>query len=218
MKSINIFAVVLAGIAIIISLSTKGAVANDQLAQKVIDRGSIRIGYMVYPPLLIKDEKTGKLSGISYDLIEASAKKLNLKTEWTEEVGWGTAIEGLKTGRYDMLGCQMWPNSARAREALFSVAPMNSVLYPYVRAGDTRFSTDISKLNSASYKISVLDGEMSTFIAAESFPNAKLMRHSSSHQLLATLKNLIEDNLFAQTISPCVHSATALHLRVVKHH
>ena len=98
---------------------------------------TIRVGYIVYPPLLEKNPTTGKFSGISYDIVEAVAKKLNLKTEWTEEVGWGTALEGLNTNRYDILGTQMWPNEAREKVVMFSVAPMNSVIYPYVKKGDT---------------------------------------------------------------------------------
>jgi len=152
----------------------KNEAVRASVYDTVIARGEIRVGYIVYPPLLIKDEESGKLSGISYDLIEAAAQQLNLKTNWVEEVGWGTAIEGLKTKRYDILGTQMWPNSARAREALFSEAPMNSVLYPYVKAKDTRFSKDLSILNSDQYTIGAIDGELATFIAKEDFPKAKL--------------------------------------------
>ncbi len=146
----------------------------QSVADKVINNGEIRIGYIVYPPLLSKDQTTGKLSGVSYDIIEEAAKRLNIKTNWTEEVGWGSALEGLKTKRYDLLGTQMWPSSARAREAVFSIGPMNSVLYPYVRAGDNRFNNDLSKINSSDVTISAVDGELSTFIAAEDYPNAKL--------------------------------------------
>ncbi len=148
--------------------------SQSSVSDKVIQSGELRIGYIVYPPLLFKDPATGQLSGVSYDLVEEAAKKLNLKTNWVEEVGWGTAMEGLKTGRYDILGTQMWPNSARAREVVFSSAPMNSMLYPYVKAGDTRFNTDLTKLNSSEYTVSAVDGEMATFIAAQDYPKAKL--------------------------------------------
>ena len=108
------------------------------------------------------------------------AQKLNLKTNWVEEVGWGSAIEGLKTKRYDILGTQMWPNSARAREAVFALAPFNSVIYPYVRAGDNRFSGDLTQLNSSQFTISALDGEITQFIATEDYPQAKV---NTLHQL-----------------------------------
>jgi ABC-type amino acid transport substrate-binding protein len=169
----NIIIGIIAIIALFIGISATRQTKFSSVADRVISNGEIRIVYIVYPPLLYKDTESGQLSGVSYDIVEAAAKKLNLKTNWVEEVGWGSALEGLKTRRYDMLGTQMWPNSARAREAVFSVPPMNSVLYPYVKAGDTRFN-DLKKINSNQVTISAVDGEMATFIAAQDYPNAKL--------------------------------------------
>lgn len=174
MKYSNFIIGVLAIVALVFSISAKNQTKSQSLADNIIDKGEIRIGYIIYTPLLIKDENTGQLSGVSYDLVEATAKKLNLKTNWVEEVGWGSAIEGLKTKRYDILGTQMWPNSARAREAVFSTAPFNSVIYPYAKTGDTRFTGNLSKLNSNQYTISTVDGEMANFIAKEDYPNAKV--------------------------------------------
>ncbi len=188
----NIIIGIIAIVALVVGFSAMKQNKSQSVADKVIDSGEIRIGYIVYPPLLIKDQTTGKLSGISYDLVEAAAAKLNLKTNWVEEVGWGSAIEGLKTKRYDILGTQMWPNSARAREAVFSIAPMNSVIYPYARAGDNRFS-DLSKLNSDQYTISVVDGEMATFIAAQDYPKAKLSTLSQLSSFAEVYLNIINN-------------------------
>ena len=170
----NIIIGVIAVVALIVGFSAMKQNKSVSVADKVVDSGEIRIGYIVYPPLLFKDQATGKLSGVSYDLVEATAKKLNLKTNWVEEVGWGSAIEGLKTKRYDILGTQMWPNSARAREAVFSIAPMNSVLYPYVRSGDNRFDGNLDKINSNQITVSAVDGELATFIAKDDYPLSKL--------------------------------------------
>ncbi len=170
----NIIIGIIAVIALVVGLSAIKQTKSSSVADKVINSGEIRIGYIVYPPLLIKDQTTGELSGVSYDLVESAAKNLNLKTKWVEEVGWGSAIEGLKTGRYDILGTQMWPNSSRAREAVFSMGPMNSALYPYVRSGDNRFNGNLQKINSNQITVSALDGELATFIAKEDYPLAKL--------------------------------------------
>lgn len=175
---------------------------QTSVSDKVIKSGELRIGYIVYPPLLFKDPATGQLSGVSYDLVEAAAKKLNLKTNWVEEVGWGTAIEGLKTGRYDILGTQMWPNSARAREAVFSNAPMNSVLYPYVKTGDTRFNGDLSKLNSNQYSVSAVDGEMATFIAAQDYPQAKLNTLPQASSYAEVFLNIVNNKADITFVEP----------------
>lgn len=169
MKKIIISTVfVLAVIFLIVLISSKNKNSS-------FDSETIRVGYIVYPPLLEKSPTTGELSGVSYDIVEAAAKKLGLTTSWVEEVGWGTALEGLNTNRYDILGTQMWPNEAREKVAVFSIAPMDSVLYPYVKKGDTRFSNNLSALNSSEYKISTVDGELAVFIAQEDYPQAKLV-------------------------------------------
>ncbi len=173
-KNLSFVAIIVAIVALIISFSVTNKNKSQSVSDRVIQSGEIRIGYIVYPPLLYKDQTTGKLSGVSYDIVEAAAKKLDLKTNWVEEVGWGTSIEGLKNNRYDILGTQMWPNSARAREAIFSIAPMNSAIYPYVKSGDTRFSEGLTNLNSSQYTIGVLDGEMAAFIAKDDYPLAKV--------------------------------------------
>lgn len=192
---------VIAVIALIVSFLAIRQNKLQSVSDQVINRGEIRIGYIVYPPLLFKDQATGKLSGVSYDLVEAAAKKLNLKTNWVEEVGWGSAIEGLKTGRYDILGTQMWPNSARARETVFSIAPMNSVLYPYVRSDDNRFNLDLTKINSNDVVVSAIDGELATFIAQDDYPLAKLNalpQLSSYAEVFLNIVNNKADVTFAE--------------------
>ena len=161
---------------------------QDSVASKVLSSGEIRIGYIMYSPFLYKDETTGKLTGLSYDIVEAAAKNLGLKTNWVEEAGWGTAFEGLTAKRYDILGTQIWPNSARAREGVFSIAPFSSVLYPYVKAGDTRFSADLSKLNSDKVTIVTTDGDIAVSIANTDYPLAKL---STLPQMSSTAETLL---------------------------
>ena len=168
----NLLKIVITVIAIIalISLFT----GDEEQATQNNSTSPITLGYIVYPPLLEKDTETGELSGVSYDIVTAIAEKLGREVEWTEEVGWGTALEGLNTNRYDVLGTQMWPNEAREKVAEFSLAPMDSVLYPYVRADDSRFDNDLSKLNTPDVRVSAVDGELAVFIAAEDYPEAEL--------------------------------------------
>jgi len=163
--------------------SDKNSMTNDTL----------RIGYIVYSPSLVKDLVTGQFSGFSYEIVEAIAKKVGLKTEWVEEVGWGTALEGLKTNRYDMVGTQMWVTEGRDKQALFSISPIDSVAYAYVRKGDTRFTKDLSILNSENYTISVLDGEITTNIAKEDFPKAKTLALPQLSSIAEVYLNVLQN-------------------------
>jgi len=153
----------------------------------------IKLGYIIYPPLLSKNASTGELSGVSYDIVEAVANKLNIETEWTEEVGWGTALEGLKTNRYDVLGTQMWPNKEREAVADFSIAPMNSVLYLYVRSDDNRFDNNLNAINSSEVRISTIDGELAVFIATEDYPEAQLLSLSQLSSYAEVFLNIVQN-------------------------
>jgi len=175
MKNNNIKIVIGVVVIVIVAVGIFKLIKQDKyVTEGVIENNELRVGYIIYPPLLTKDANTGELSGISYDLVEEVAKELGLTANWVEEVGWGTAIEGLDTGRYDVLGTQMWPNEAREKKAVFSVAPMNSVIYPYVKKGDDRYSSDLSVINAPENRIIALDGEMAVFIAQEDYPKATL--------------------------------------------
>lgn len=154
--------------------SLSGAGSRDDLKSQIMKRGVIRVGYVIYPPSLIKDPNTGKLSGIFYDALNAAGTNLGLKVEWVEEVGWGSMIEGLRAGRYDMIGNPVWSSSARATKAEFTIPLTYSLISAYVRTGDHRFDNDFSAIDSPNVRISVIDGEISGTIAKQQFPSAKI--------------------------------------------
>jgi polar amino acid transport system substrate-binding protein len=193
---VAIIIILFLGVLFIFSMVNKDEV-NSQF-----DGDVLKVGYIIYSPSLVKDPATGDFSGFSYDIFEAVADKLGYETEWVEEVGWGTAIEGLKTQRYDVIGTQIWPTEARKKEAIFSISPMDSVSYAFVREGDNRFDNGLDILNSDEYTISILDGEISTEIASTDFPNAKtisLTQLSSWSEVLLNVVNNKADVTFSES-------------------
>ncbi len=145
---------------------------------QVIKSGTIRCGYVIYPPCVVKDPNTGKLSGIFVEVLEKAADNLKLKVDWKEEVGWGTMIEGLEAGRYDIVPTGIWPNATRGRQADFTIPLYYSAIGVYVRSKDNRFnSNNLSKINSSDIKISTIDGQVPDVIAREQFPLAKRVSH-----------------------------------------
>jgi ABC-type amino acid transport substrate-binding protein len=145
----------------------------DSLYDRVLKTGKIRAAYIVYFPLLMKDPNTKKFSGIGADALDLIAKRLGVKLEMTEEVPYGTMIEGLKTNRYDMIACPVWANATRARMADFSHPLYYSKICAYTKAGDKRLDSSLSGLNNGKYKIACIDGEMCAMIANADFPNAR---------------------------------------------
>lgn len=174
---------------------------NISVYDRVLSAGLIRCGYVNYPPGFVKDPNTGKPSGIFVDVMEKVARNLKLRLEWSEEVGWGSMIEGLQTNRYDMICSPVWANSTRARLADFGPPLYFSGIGVYVRKGDRRFVSDLAKINNSSVKIATIDGEMSSIIASTDYGQAQtisLPQLSDDSQLLLNVSSGRADVAFVE--------------------
>lgn len=160
--------------------------------ERVIHSGRLRCAYVIYPPSCMRDPNSGKLSGISIDAIELIAQKLGLKVDWTEEVGWGTMLEGLQADRYDIIATAVWTNVSRAKVAAFSNALFYTPLYVCVRAEDHRFDNDLSKINSDGIKIATIDGGIGQIVAEEDFPKSKVLSMPQMTDLSQSLLNVAD--------------------------
>jgi len=179
-----------------------GAPATDRVYARVLNSGVIHCAYATYPPGLVKDPNTQKVSGAFADVVESAAAGLGLKVEWTTEVGWGSMIEGLEADRYDMVCGPVWANSTRARLADFGAPIYYSAIGAYVRKGDHRF-TNLALINDPKVKIATIDGEMSSIIAASDFPKASqvsLPQLSDNSQMLLNVQSGRADVTFVETI------------------
>jgi len=164
-----------------------GVAARESAYQRVLRTGVIRCGYVIYPPGMQRDANTGKLSGVFVDAMNTAASNMGLRAEWTEEVGWGSMIEGLRANRYDMICSPVWANSTRGKLADFSVPLFYSGIGAYVRSDDHRFDADLTRLNAQAVTIATVDGEMSSIIAHQDFGKA----HLDSFPQLADVSQLL---------------------------
>lgn len=167
----------IAVIAVILSLfalgnSSGSGVGSGGVLDKVVSSGTLRAGYIVYPPYIFKDAQTGELSGIFYDITNAVGKQLGVEVEWVEEAGYGTIATSLDAGRYDVYA-GIWPNVPRSKAITFTVPAYYDAVYAYARSGDHRFDNNLDSINSSNVKISTIDGELGDSIAKETFPNAQ---------------------------------------------
>ena len=161
---------------------------RQSLYDRVIQSGKIRCAYVIDPPGCVKDPNTGKLSGIGVEAIELIGRKLGLTIEWTEEVGWGTMLEGLQTGRYDLVATPIWTNANRAKIVSFSNPLYFSPIAVYAKKGNHRFSGHLETINSPNVKIATVDGDTGQVIADADFPKAKRL---SSPQMTDLSHNLL---------------------------
>lgn len=141
--------------------------------EKVLETKTIRVGYVSYPPGLIKDPNTGEFSGIFYEVMQKVGKNLDLKVEYVEEVTWQTLVEAVKSNKVDIIGSPVWPTAERGKYADFTIPIYLGSLKAYARVDDNRFDGNISKANNSNVTIVTIDGEISTNVKASDFPNAK---------------------------------------------
>jgi ABC-type amino acid transport substrate-binding protein len=198
-RVVVLLAVVLAIVAAAITswaLRAKGGQVQSATAsdlESIIKRGSIRCGYVSNPPSCIIDPNTKKVSGIVADAIETVAKAAGLRVEWTEEVGFGSMVEGLRANRYDVVPCAIWPTAARAREADFTRALFYSGVSAYVRPDDSRFlNKPYPVINSPQIKVATIDGELAETIAKTDFPKAQRVGQPQISEITTMLLNVKE--------------------------
>lgn len=156
---------------------------KESAFDRVMRTGTLRCGYVISPPHLLKDPNTGALSGIAHDAIEKMAENLHLKVDWTEEVGWATMLEGLRTHRYDMLCSAVWATSSRALIA-DTLKPLDFAgVNIWTRPGDKRFSGDLSAVDWSKIKIATIDGHISDIISGADFPTSQRVSMPDTTQI-----------------------------------
>ncbi|MDD5587070.1 MAG: transporter substrate-binding domain-containing protein [Alphaproteobacteria bacterium] len=172
--TILIAAVVAGGVAYLAPGTRSGESAVKESAyDRVLRTGVLRCGYADWPPYVFtKDPATGKVSGILADVTETMAAKLSLKVDWSENTGWGSYIEALRTGRIDAFCAGSYRNAEKGRYLAYTVPVFYNAVYPYVRVDDHRFDKDLSVVNDPGVRISTMDGEISDMIAKAHFPKA----------------------------------------------
>lgn len=164
---------VLALVVVLFTHNSQGGANTNTAFSKVMSSGTMRVGYIPYPPYVIQDPKTGALSGIFYDLTNQVAGQLGLKVQWVEEAGYGTIFTDLSAGRYDVFGGGLWANSTRAKAGYLTIPAFYNGVYAYVRTSDHRFDNNLAAINDPSVKISTQDGELGQTIAQQDYPKAQ---------------------------------------------
>ena len=125
--------------------------------EQIKQTNNLRCGYIDYPPYVHKDPVSGKITGISVDLMDAISRVTDLKIEWAYETTWGTALTDLNAGRFDAVCSQFWLSAHRAREAL----PTKSLGYEPLSRWEGRGARGSNK---AVREVAAIDGTIESGI------------------------------------------------------
>lgn len=173
-------------------LLAQPAFAKDDTTvfDRVMKTRTIRCAYALRPPMVVKDVNTKELTGIGVDLMNEVGKRLNLKIDWAEEVGFGTIIESIKTHRVDM-GCGIYvANSARAPFIGFTRVMYFEPMFVYKRKDDPRTIKSYDELNDPKYSFSSIDGGSPIVLQRQLFPKSKQKTLPELSDLADTFEDL----------------------------
>lgn len=173
-------------------LHSSNPAPKETLYDRVKRAGKIRCGYVIEPPLVMLDPNTGKLSGLTYELMEEIGRQLSLKIDWAGTVTYSHMVADLALNRFDMICSPVYTLPSRMREADYTVPFVFLPDYFYVRKDDTRFDNNYAAINDPGIRFSILDGHYSNIAASRDFPLAtkiSIPENASLSQLYLDVAN-----------------------------
>ncbi|MDB5259181.1 MAG: periplasmic component of amino acid ABC-type transporter/signal transduction system [Candidatus Taylorbacteria bacterium] len=174
------------------AVGDRASTSQSSILDRVLNNKAVRIGYAAYPPYVVKDLKTGALSGYYIDIANELADRMGVKIEWIETT-WNTYISDLKTGKFDVLADPMYPSVPRLEQIDFSVSIgyFNGVA-AVVKSGDRRFSK-LEDLNKKGIIIAAPQSWTAEDYAKKYFPLATIKSYPGDSPAL-TLSTVLTDN------------------------
>jgi len=157
---------------------------KESTYDRVMRTHSMRCGYFIEPPFTIRDENTGHMWGIAVDLVQAIAKELDIKIEWSEQISFATFPQDLQSGRYDAV-CGSVFTLPRAGVIDYTTPYAFVPVYGYVKPANRTFDRSFDAIDWTKATIAGLDGEGATTAARKMLPQAKF-------EVLPQLSNISE--------------------------
>jgi len=173
--------------------------------ERVTRTRTIRCAYGEWPPYMMVAPNTRQMSGTMYEIMEAVGKVLGYKIEWSENTGFSTFTDNLRSHREDVMCTSIWPSGNRAPYLDFTIAVHYTPAYGYARIDDRRFDGNLVRANNPDVTIAVIDGDYTRAIADADFPKAKqlaLPQDSDGSQLLLAVINHKADLAFIDPFLP----------------
>lgn len=137
--------------------------------EKMETSGTLRCGYLPWPPLVEKDPNTGEFSGLFFDMAQELSKSLGYKLDMAHEFGIATHQEDLNKGLFDVECSGGWANASRGKKSLYTRPIAFFPIVPVVSAKAKNMPGGVDWINDSSIKVAVMDGETSALIRAEHF-------------------------------------------------
>lgn len=141
---------------------------------RIQSRGEMHVGYLVWPPCVLRDEKTGEMSGIFPDMVTQIATNLNVKVVW-EETTLANFAAGLNSGQFDFSVGPSFVTVPRAAAVKFTQPICFVGNSAVVKTSGTFKPQSLEDLNSPNVKIATLQGQVLDEFCRRNLPKAQLL-------------------------------------------
>lgn len=152
--------------------TTTNAQRQADALQRINSSGELKVGYVVFPPWIIKDANTGALSGSYVETIQEIARLMPVKLTFVE-ASWATFVAGLQTGQFDLSIVPSFVTVGRAKVVNFTRPISYTGNTALVRSNDKRFSK-LSDLDAKGVSIVVTQGTQEHEYATKNFRQANV--------------------------------------------
>lgn len=157
--------------------------ASTSILGQVITNSKIKVGYLVFPPTITKNQTTGELGGHMVETIKEIAR-LNKWTPEFIETDFAGFTNGLDSKRFDMSIVPTFVTVPRALSVYFTKPLFYAGNSAITKAADTRFTT-LESIDQPNINIAVTQGEAGDEYATANFKKAKITRFPGGDQSLA---------------------------------
>jgi polar amino acid transport system substrate-binding protein len=159
-----------AAMTIVVSASTVVPAANER--EILAPTGKFRIGvYPGSPMSMVQEAKTGETHGLSVDLGQELAKRLDIPVEMIQFQRIADVLEAMKAGGVDITVSNASP--ARAQDVAFS-QPLLSIELGYLVPVASTIAT-IAEVNKPGVRVGVTQGSTSERTLPKLLPNATVV-------------------------------------------
>jgi len=145
--------------------------------------GKIKVGYLVFPPAIVKNQTTGELSGHLVETIKEIIRINNWTPEFVE-TDWTGFTTGLDSRRFDVSIVPTFVTIPRALSVYFTEPIFYAGNSAVVRSNEIRF-TSLESIDQQGVTVAVTQGEAGDEYAKANFKRAKITRFSGGDQSLA---------------------------------
>ena len=178
-KSYSTIAIILSILAIIFSLVSPGRDRQDGQGEdtlaKVQKTNKIKACTVVDPPGVIKDAKTGALSGHQVDALNLIAQKMDATVEWSESTFGNVAAE-LQSKRCDVVATNLFANIPRSQAVAFTRPPLLYIGESALVRKDGPYTNvkNIYDFDKPNITVATATGESGDIFVKEHFTQAKV--------------------------------------------